>query len=88
MKTVLLALLLSHGADAVSSHVAMQRGGHELVLTQHSGVNAALLAGTAVTSALAFKELRKSHPRWAWGLVIVDVAVHGLATQYNLRGGA
>ncbi len=56
MKSILLALLLSHGADAVSSHVAMQRGGQELILTQNSGVNAALLAGTAVTSTLAFIE--------------------------------
>ena len=85
MKTILLALLLSHGADAASSHVAMARGGHELVLTQNSGVNAALLAGTAVTSALAFKELRKSHPRWAWGLIVADVAVHSVATAYNAR---
>ncbi len=85
MKTILLALLFSHGADAISSHVAMQRGGRELILTQNSGVNAALLAGTAVTSALAFEELRKSHPRWAWGLIVVDVAVHSVATAYKAR---
>jgi len=85
MKSILLALLLSHGADAVSSHVAMQRGGQELVLTQNSGVNAALLAGTAVTSTLAFKELRKAHPRWAWALVLADVGVHSLAALHNAR---
>lgn len=86
MKGLLLAAWIGGcGADAASTHVALTRGAHELILTQSPLGNDAIIAGQAVYGAWALERLYRRHPKLA---IVVGISAGvfraSIATR-NLR---
>lgn len=84
-KLMLVLWLGGVGADAVSTHIALNRGGREIILTQSPIVNDAIIGGQAVGIAWGLEKLYKDHPKWAVGIGIVGGSLRATIAARNLR---
>lgn len=85
--STLLALWLGlQSGDAVTTHVALARGGHERnpLLTQHALVNDGLFALGAGEMIYAVHRLKPQHPRLAVVVLVGGIALEGWAVRHNL----
>lgn len=82
---LMIGYLLASGADAVTTHIGLNRGAHELVLTQSPAANYAIIAGAAAGTVLLSRCLVKRRPRLAKGLLITAMSVRIAATTNNIR---
>lgn len=81
MKPLLLSLALLNGADSAITHVALDRGLHEVVLSQSPYVNHALLGGVTAAEWYALKEKRRLNTV----LVVALIAVRGAVVVNNVN---
>jgi hypothetical protein len=67
MKTLMLAAWLTGtGADAVSTHIALNRGAREIVMSQNPIVNDCVVVGAeGVGGAFLLARLHRTHPKTA-----------------------
>jgi hypothetical protein len=82
---LLAAWLAAFGADAATTHLAMQAGARELVLTQRPAANVAIIAGEAAIGAWLVHRLDRQHPAAARVLTVIGIGVHSTAAVSNLR---
>lgn len=85
MKPLLLTLNLLLGADATTTHYALNHGAHEFMLSQNPVVNDVILAGQAVGVSYELQWLNKKHPKIAKVLGWSFVGVRGAIVVNNLR---
>ena len=86
MKTLMfLAWLGGTGADAVSTHVALNHGAHELVMTQNPAVDDILIGGQAVGGAIFLARLHKTHPRTAVVVGVVAGSFRAYIAYHNIQ---
>jgi hypothetical protein len=85
MKALLLAYLLSSGADAGTTHYALNHGGHEVIWpTQNPWLIDGLTAGQAVgVTGLGIK-LHRTHPRLAITMAVISVGIRGAVVASNI----
>jgi hypothetical protein len=84
----LLAIWLSlHSCDAVTTHLALSRGGIERnpFNTQSPITNDALMAGEAVAAGVLMKKFAPRHPKMAKTLALVGIGISGYAAIHNLH---
>ena len=85
MKTLMfLAWLGGTGGDAVSTHVALNHGAHELVMTQNPAVDDILIGGQAVGGAILLARLHKTHPKTAIVAGILAGSFRAYITYHNV----
>ena len=85
MKTILLAYLLSCGADATTTTIVLKHGGREVELpTQNPYVIDGLTAGQAVGVAGMLVRLHRTHPKLAVGMGLLSVGVRGFVVAHNV----
>lgn len=84
-KLMLIVWLGGVGSDAVSTHIAMARGGRELVLTQSPIANDVIITSQAVGGAVLLDRLYQHHPKIAVTLGIVGGVLRGGIAAHNLR---
>lgn len=86
MKPLLLILNLTLGADAASTHYALNHGAHELILSQNPWKTDAVLAGEAAGISLSLAWLdKRQHPKMARVVGWSFVAVRASVVASNLR---
>ncbi len=86
MKTLMMIAWLTGGAaDGVSTHVALERGGREVVLSQSSPINTAIISGEMAGGAYGLNKLYKSHPKVAVSLGIAAGVFRSGIAAHNLR---
>ncbi len=86
MKTLMMIAWLTGGAaDGVSTHVALGRGGREVVLSQSSPINTAIISGEMAGGAYGLNKLYQSHPKVAVTLGIAAGAFRIGIASHNLR---
>jgi hypothetical protein len=84
----LLAIWLSlHSCDAITTHLALSRGGIERnpFYTQSPITNDALMAGEAVAAGLLIKTFAPRHPKLAKTLALAGIGISGYAVMHNAR---
>lgn len=74
-----IALFASDGA---TTHIALNRGAHELLLTQSPSVNDGLLAAEAGSLWWATAKIQRPWLRWTVRLSIAGV--HGAVAAHNM----
>lgn len=89
---LLAGILAANTADAVSTHVALHRGAHEVVLAPSPWIDDAVLAGAATFEVVGVRQLWHAHRRkTAATIALVAIGVHIAAARWNLeqtqRGG-
>lgn len=83
MNGLLLAGYLSlFAADASTTHIALNRGAHELLLTQSPSVNDGLTAAEAGSLWWATARIQRRWLRWTVRLSIAGV--HGAVAAHNM----
>lgn len=86
MKTLILTYVLFSGADAATTHYALNHGGHEVLWpTQNPWLIDGLTAGQAVGVSDALVHLHRRHPRLAVGFGVVSVAIRGAVVVSNIH---
>lgn len=87
MNTLLIIWLAAHGGDAITTHVALNRGGIERnpLYTQSAATNTLLMAGEAAAVTLAVKKLGPHHPKFTKAMLALGIGVSGYAAIHNLR---
>lgn len=86
MKSLLLIVLLSHGADSGVTHAVRSPGvNRELLLTSNPWVTDGLIAGSATFQLAVFKKWHKKNPKTIWTLALVGAGVRGWAVYHNLH---
>jgi hypothetical protein len=86
----LLAASLLHGADAATTHVALNRGAHEknpIFFTPYPSppVVWSVTGGTVVAEWVVLRKLHRHHPKWATALAIGITAAEATTVAMNLR---
>lgn len=90
MKTWLLVLALTHGADVASTCGALSRGATEgNPFMPRSGCGQIALASTAVVGGSSFIawKLSKTHPKLAKTLVGLQIGAKSVAIGWNVTVG-
>lgn len=82
---LMIGYLAMSSADAVTTHVGLNMGAHELILTQSSVKNYAIIGASTVGTVLLTYKLRKQHPRVAKGILLAATCVRAAATANNIR---
>ena len=82
---ILAGYLASCGADAASTHLALSRGAHELVLTQSPIANDVVLGAQAAGVSYLTVRLARTHPKIARGLLIASTAIRVAIVVRNVR---
>lgn len=86
MKGILLASwIAAYGADAATTHHALNHGAREVVLTQNPWANDAIIGGQAIACWYLTRRFENGHPRLIKGLRIATVAVRGYVAVHNAR---
>ncbi len=86
MKILLLSYLLLSGADATTTHIALNRGGREVLWpTQNPYLIDGLTAGQAIGVTGLATTLHKGHPRLAVGMLVVSTVVRGVVVVSNIH---
>lgn len=80
----LTAWLLAFTGDAASTHVALNRGAHEVMMTQNPYIDDGLLAAQAVIGALILEKIAKTHPKATRIVGVLGIVSHGTATVWNI----
>jgi hypothetical protein len=88
MKALMLAAWLSGcGADGVSTAVALYHGAHEVILTQSTPVNTAIIGAEASIGVWDLNRLYRRHPKLAVGLGVAAGVGRSLIAVHNVRVG-
>lgn len=77
--------LAACSGDAVSTHQALVKGAHEVLLTQNPWVNDALLGGAGVAGAEMTRRHYTKHKTLVTVLGIAGIAWHAFLTMHNLQ---
>lgn len=87
VKHLLLAgWIATIGCDAATTNVALRQGAQEwMIPTQNRAVINSIFVAQAVVGYIAFKNLRKTHPKLAATLYVVAVIAHGTAAAWNFK---
>jgi len=86
VKVLLLAYLLSSGADAITTHYALNHGGREVMWpTQNPWLIDGLTAGQAAATTELVSKLHRSHPRLAITMGVISVAIRGAVVVSNIH---
>lgn len=81
---LLAGWLTAFGADAFSTHAALNRGAHELVLTQNPWTNDALIGAQAVGGALILNHLwRRGHKKTVVVVTLAGIGLRSAAAIHN-----
>lgn len=84
MKPLMLSWWLLCGADAATTHHVLTTGGQEMLLpSQNPYVVDGMVLAQAAMGAYANRELRKTHPKIAMGVMIGMVAFRAFAVTNN-----
>lgn len=84
MKTLLfLAWIGSCSADATTTHLALNRGAHEVVISQSPIADDAILGGLGIAGGLGARKLYQKHPKLAILITAVGVSIHTWAAIHN-----
>ena len=88
MNGILLGIWLSAcSGDAITTHAALQRGAYEVIMTQNSGINTAIIGAQATLLPLFLVPKVEKH----WGkraariMVIAAISVRVFAVANNLH---
>lgn len=83
---ILLGVWLTLAAgDAVTGHVGLNRGAHELFMTQNPWVNDSIVAGEAATVVVGVEKLKHDHPKLTKGIIIGAIAFRGVVVVHNIH---
>lgn len=82
---LMIGYLAVSATDAVTTHVGLNMGARELVLTQSPAMNYAIIGGTTIGTAVLTHKLSKRHPRMAKTMLIAAMCVRAAATANNIR---
>lgn len=92
MKTMLVVLALSHGADLGSTLVGLKHGAHEIVLPTQSPVAISVIVGAELgVESYGLLKLSREHPRAAkvigWSIVgfRTTIAIHNVNQLRKVR---
>ncbi len=86
MKALLLAYLLLSGTDATTTHIALNRGGREVMWpTQNPYLIDGLTLGQAVGVIGLVTTLHRGHPRLAMGMLVVSTVIRGAVVVSNIH---
>lgn len=88
---LLAAWIGACGADAVTTHGALQAGAVELHLSQNPWVTDALVGAQAGVGAWGMARLHRTHPKLATGILVgltairMGAAVHNATVLWRMR---
>lgn len=85
MKPILLtAWLAAFGGDIYTTNKALSQGAREFIIpTQRRLVINIILVTQAAVGGIAYKQLKREHPKIAKTLYVVAVVTHGTAAIWN-----
>lgn len=87
MNAILAIWLAAHSADAITTHISLNRGAVERnpMMTQSAGANDAIFASEAVAMGLVMKKFAPQHPKLAKTLAVAGIALSGYAAVHNIQ---
>ena len=86
MRTILLGIWLSYGADAATTNYALNRGGREILIpSQNVYVINGVVAGEAYLSSHSLSKFSKKHPKAAKLVGIGMIAVRSFVVYHNVE---
>lgn len=85
MTPLLLTLNMFCAADAVTTHYALERGAHELVLSQNPWVTDGIVAAQAVGVSILLARVGRKRPKLAKALGWTFVGARAAIVAHNAR---
>ena len=86
MKTILLGIYLTFGADAATTQYALNHGGREVLIpSQNVYVIDGVVAGEAFMTSKALSKFNKEHPKAAKIVGIGMIAVRSFVVYHNVE---
>ncbi len=85
MNFFLAAWLTMCAGDATTTHIGLNRGAQETLVTQNPWVNDGIVAGAATGVAFGTHHLHRDHPKLAIGLLVTATVIRGFVVVNNAR---
>lgn len=85
MLPLIITLNMLMAGDAASTHVALNKGARETILTQNQVLNDVFLAGESVGVSYALLNASKTHPKAAKIVGWSFIAIRGAVVAHNLH---
>ncbi len=87
MNILLGIWLAAHSCDAITTHVALSRGGVERnpLMTQSAHVNDVIFASEAAATGALMKKYAPRHPKSATALALAGIALSSYAAIHNMH---